>query len=317
MNAQLIAKGMERLVYVVEGTAPKPGHGPLISALNECLADLDLKLVFSRKGWHRPGGVIDGHGHRIAENIGDWLADATSGDLMDLFISYEDAGLLATRLCGVTHYLTARTGSGPWDFLQVEVNELREVTDRLIFSPGIPPDGPEDIVEPDSPVKVDPTPLGPSFYRLRKARDIGEAYRKLLANSSADTLLVLRFFDEWLASSAAQTTFCRRFVLRVIDYKDRFGDTRLQATPVSTHDTVLPPFPSAIERGLDLARFLAAFDRAAGYPMAWYFLMVAGAHPDLERIAHAVHEDVSGVYDYLPERDIKVLSAWIQNPYRF
>jgi hypothetical protein len=305
------------LQAAVARARPIPGHGPLIQTLNAASADFDLKLVYSRTGWHRPGGVVDSHGNRVAENLSEWLKREIDGDAMDLLVRYEDSGLLATKLCGITHYFTAKTGSEPCDFVQIEVDELREVTDRTLFDLSNPPDSIDELIDPVVPLKVDPTPLGPSSYHLRQAWDIAEAHQRMATSSYADSLLALRFVKDWQVSSASARAFCSAFVLRLLDYKDRFGEKRLQATPLSTHVRALPPFPGGTERGLDLARFLAAFDRAVGYPMAWYFHLASGAQPALEGVARAVHEDVSGVYDYLPERDIAVLKSWIDDPYMF
>lgn len=317
MNAVPPKDLLARLGDVVDGAHPKPGHGPLIQALGAALPELEIRLVYTRRGWHRPGGIIDGHGNRIADNLVQWVEAEAGDDALDLFVRFENAGLLATRLCGTTHYLTAKTGEGPWDFIQIEVEELREIADRQLFTPSHPPDAPEDLIDPVEPTQVDPTPLGPAFYTLRQALNIAEAHGRMTAGSYADNLLALRFVDDWQASSASRFDLSKFFVLRLEDYQDRFGDKRLQATPLPTYVRTLPPFPPGAARGLELARFLTAFDRAVGYPMAWFFHMVAGAEPQLQAIAHAVHEDVSGAYDYLPQRDVAVLQDWAETPYAF
>jgi len=317
MNVVPPADQFSHLVEAVAGAHPNPGHGSLIQALNLAMPELEPKLVYSRTGWHRPGGIVDAHGNRIATSLTGWLESENDDDVLGLSVRFEEAGLLATRLCGITHYFTAKTGAEPWDFVQVEVDELRELTDRALFDPDNPPDALEDLIDPGTPLKVDPTPLGHAFYRLRQAQNISEAHERMTAGSYADSLLALRFLAEWQASSAAKRDFCASFVLRLTNYQDRFGDMRLQATPLTTHVRALPPFPQGTERGVDLARFLTAFDRAVGYPMAWYFHLVSGAEPALEGVARAVFEDISGAYDYLPERDITVLTAWIQDPYTF
>lgn len=308
---------LARLVDVVRMASPKPGHGPLIQALDAALPDQDVKLACTRTGWHRPGGLIDGDGNRIAESLARWIEDRAGEDPLDLYMQYEGSTLLATRLCGATHYITAQTGAGPWDFIQIEVDELREIADRALFDADGPPDAIEDLLDPDVVVHVDPTPLGPAFYQLRQAIDVTEAHARMEEASYAESLLALRFVNDWTASSAGERTLSRFFVFKFSDYKDRFGDRRLQATPLSNHARALPPLPSGAERGVELSRFLVAFDRAVGCPMAWFFHMVSGAVPDLQAIAHAVHEDVSGAYDYLPERDVEILAEWIAEPYTF
>ena len=317
MNAALPPEPLEKLEREISNTRPQPGHGELVQVLSTVFPDRDWELVSSRKGWHRVGGIVDAQGNRISDNLLAWIEQEGADDLMDLFIRYEDDGLLATKMCGTTHYLTAKTGDDPWDFIQVEVNELREITDRELFDPENPPDAVEDLLSPDEPVKVDPTSLGAAIYELRQTWDIADAYKNMSEGSYGGSLFTLRFFDDWLASSAATRKFHRRFVLKMSIFKDRFGERRLQATPVSTAKQGLPPLPSATERGVDLHNFLQAFDRAVGYPMAWYFCMITGVDKGLEAIAHAVYEDVTGPYDYLPERDVNVLKGWIEDNYAF
>lgn len=317
MNALQIQDRLAQLAAIVAKTLPRPGHGRLITALGEAFSELEMKLVYTRTGWHRPGGVVDAQGNRVADSLSTWLSGEDGEDVLDLFVRYENSGLLATRLCGATHYFTAKTGDAPWDFLQIEVDELREVTDRELFDPQNPPDAVADVLDPLAPLKVEPTFLGPAFYELRGAQDIALVHQGMAAGSYAGSLLALRFVAEWQASSACVHDFCKYFVLRLEYYRDRFGDKRLQATPLPTHVRTLPPLPNSAERGMALAHFLAAFDRAVGYPMAWYFHSTSGAQPALENIARAVFEDVSGAFDYLPERDVAVLNAWIQDPYMF
>jgi len=317
MNAVLPPDRLSKLDGAVANAAPKPGHGVLVQALGGVFPDLEWRLVLSRKGWHRIGGIIDAHGNRVSDNLVLWIEEQGGDDLLGVFVRHEGDGLLATKLCGTTHYLTAKTGDKPWDYVQVEIDELREVTDRFLFDPDNAPDAAEDLLSPENPLRVDPTPLGPGYYALRKAWDISDAHGRMASGSYADSLFALRFFDDWSSSSAAGQEFHRHFVLRMSNYKDRFGEMRLQATPLSTYVETMPPLPSPGERGIDLSRFLNAFDRAAGYPMAWYFCAVCGLDEGLQGVVHAVFEDVSGTYDYLPQCDVDVLQRWMADRYNF
>jgi hypothetical protein len=317
MNVELPSDRLSLLDGAVASARPKPGHGMLVKALENVFPDLEWRLVLSRKGWHRVGGVVDSNGNRIAEHLQKWIEDESNGDLLDLFVRYESAGLLATRMCGTTHYLTAKSGPHPWDFVQVEVDELREVTDRELFDPEEAPDTIEDLLDPENPVRVDPTQLNAAFYTLRKAWDMSDVHARMTSGSYGDSLFTLRFFDNWTACSTEDKDFCRHFVLHMTDYKDRFGETRLQATPLSTFGSGMPPLPNFADRGVELSRFLSQFDRTAGYPMAWYFCMISGVEKALKGVAHAVFEDVTGPYDYLPERDIAVLKEWMADSYIF
>ncbi len=317
MNEVEPAQRLAALTDVVAAVHPRSDHTALVTALNDALCDLNVKLVYTRKGWHRPGGVINAKGETIAKNLGQWLYDDEEDNLADLFRRYENDGLIATRLCGVTHYLSAKTGDGPWDFLQIEVDELQEFTEREVFDPSNPPDMVEDILEPVDPLMVASTPVGSPFYQIRHVWDIAEAHTRMASGGYADSLLVLRFVDDWCASGARESVFCENFVLRLSEYRDRFGEKRLQATPLATRAHNVPALPDTPPRGVALFHFLSAFDRAVGYPMAWYFHLVSGALPQMESMAHAVHKDLSNDYDYLPQHDKAVLQAWIADPYRF
>ena len=64
----------------------------------------------------------------------------------------------------------------------------------------------------------------------------------------------------------------------------------------------------------NLANRLHGFDRDAGYPMAWYFHLLAAPGEALQ-IIPAVLEDHAAGYDYLPPADLDVLRRWRDDPY--
>jgi hypothetical protein len=56
------------------------------------------------------------------------------------------------------------------------------------------------------------------------------------------------------------------------------------------------------------------FDRAAGYPGAWYFHIVASKLvPDT--IAQSLKRDLDNGYHYLADKDLNLLSKLVANPY--
>lgn len=63
-----------------------------------------------------------------------------------------------------------------------------------------------------------------------------------------------------------------------------------------------------------MSRQLQAFDRAAGYPAAWYFHLVAGTITP-PKIAYAVARDLDNKFNYLPDSEAALLQSWLNNPY--
>jgi hypothetical protein len=123
-----------------------------LPAFVETLNTLSPGPVFhhalTRGGWYRPGGVVSADGERVADSIGEWAEREAEGDVLRLLARYADDGLLATRLDGQTHYFVARLGEGPAEFLQLEVEELREMVDRPLVNPGWIPDNLGEFLNP-------------------------------------------------------------------------------------------------------------------------------------------------------------------------
>jgi hypothetical protein len=89
----------------------------------------------------------------------------------------------------------------------------------------------------------------------------------------------------------------------------------LTARPVRTFAGEIPALPEDQHlRGASLANALHAFDRALGYPFAWYFSMLS-ERADHHQLAESVLGDLMGAYDYLPKRDLQLLRRWEEQPY--
>ncbi|TCS61748.1 hypothetical protein [Varunaivibrio sulfuroxidans] len=287
----------------------------LANKVRSVLAVAELNWTVTRRGWHRAGGIVAADGARIAESLPEWIASKAGEDVLDLY-----EGLLAraprvTRLDGATHYFAAPTGSQPWDFIQIEIEELTEVADRLLFDPDLPPDDIQDIGDPLDPLKVAGEGIAPPFYRFHRYLDVARELDHFSRAPGAPEPLK-RLMGEWAASSAGrQERFCDHWALRTLNYTDRFGAQRIEAFPISTFQGAPAAYRAdAPLRGADLARFIHDFDREVGYPMAWYFFMLT-SNKKLHTVAQAVHDDLMGAYDYLPAQDVKILNGWAHDPY--
>ena len=283
----------------------------LAAAVQDLLPGLEVRHVLSRGGWHRLGGVVDIEGRRVAHNIREWAQTESGGDVDRLMEKLAGQHLFATRSNGRTHYLVAPTGTGPEDFIQIEVEEIQEVLDRCITDPDWFPDGIAEFVDPLDFPRLEPEPVGEPHLVFRRLVRVPA----LMASGDGGPKL-RRFLADWGRSSAGDSDrFCDHWVLSIREYQDRDGEGRLSAKPVPAVQEAVPGLPSAeVARGIGLANQIHGFDRALGYPFAWYFHMLTNPKVS-HRLAEAVHADLMGAYAYLPAKDLKVLRDWYAEPY--
>lgn len=297
------------------------GVAGLAKELARIAPQLGFREVLARGGWYRLGGVVDGAGTRVADDLAQWAEAelaAHGDDIHALADAHADQGFRATRLNGKTHYLVANTGPLAADFLQIEIEELQEVVSHALFA-GETPGSLEELVDPPrvENAKAPALPLDVPFYALRRITDVAEFLQRM-GLQKPEPQTVHRFFDAWQASSAGHATqFSNHWVVAVREHRDRFQQPILQATPVAAVNGLPPKFESAFgAQGLALNTALQRFDRQAGYPMAWFFhMLTTKAVP--HAVANAVIDDVQAGFSYLPERDVKVVKDWLHRPYGF
>jgi hypothetical protein len=313
MNAP--ALDLSRIADACAASDPAGGEHELVAKLRILCPELEFRRVLVRGGWHRPGGVVDLDMRRVAEHLREWAERESDGEVATLMDRYRGRQLFATSLAGKTHYLVASTGERAADFVQLEVEELQEVLDHYLNDPDWLPDSLEEFIDPLDYPRLEPEPVAAPrfvFRRLLPVADLIEALQD--GNSVQDRLL--RFTRDWDQSSAAgKTRFCEHWVLAVREYFDQYGIPHTSARPVATDTLTLPkPDAGGVDRGAALANQLHTFDRETGYPMAWYFHLLAspGAAP---QIIPAVLEDHAATYDYLPPTDLAVLRRWLDSPY--
>ena len=297
------------------------GTSGLCMELSLVAPQLIFRDILTRGGWYRLGGVIDDLGTSLSEDLAQWMENelAVHGDdLHALVEAYSGSGIKATRIIGRTHYLVASTGKTAADFLQLEIEELQEVVGHELFASDVP-GSLEELIDPPraKTEKQSVFPLGAPFFALRRITDIAE-FLKRMAAQRPEPQTVNRFFEAWQSSSAGYATlFSNHWVVAVREYLDRYRQSILQATPVAAINGLPPKFESAYgARGLALHEALQRFDRQAGYPMAWFFHMLTTKTVP-HAVAAAVVEDIQAGFNYLPERDVKVVRDWLHRPYGF
>lgn len=318
---------------VIEACTVSPvaaGPAALAREIAKHLPDWSFREILCRGGWYRLGGVVGESGSRIADNLEQWAADALderNGDLAMLLEDYADSALRATHLSGRTHYFVAPSQhGGSTDFLQLEVEDLQETYASPLFKREPAPSTLDELVDARCSPCQDCSdtrcgmPLGTAHYQFRRLVHIGDVLARM-RTQSLEAQPIHRFVADWDASSAGPASaFCNHWAIGLREHLDRYQQTITRATPIATYEGALPRFGAREgTSGLSLHSALSAFDRALGYPMAWYFSLLTGkAHKAIPHwVPSAVASDAAAGFCYLPERDLAVVKQWLHKPYTF
>jgi hypothetical protein len=293
-------------------------HEELLNNINTLFTPLKLSFdkVLERSGWHHLGGVVNIDMQPVAGNLRLWAETESGGEINTLLDKCTEQVLFATKISGTTLYFTAQTGDKPQDFIQLEVEVLQEVLDRPLSDPDFLPDSVEEFLDPMDYPRLEPEPVGKPYYRFRRLQAMAEIFADQNFHSRHVQNL-LRFMQDWQASSAGQTdaTFCQHWVMVLQGYQGSDKAEHYNIKPTSTFTDKINDFPA--DQGLhgaELAKAIHAFDRKVGYPFAWYFLMLKRKGVPTE-VAEAVLRDQMEAYAYLPARDLKILREWEKRPY--
>ena len=318
---------------VIEACKVSPvaaGPAALAREIAKHLPDWSFREILCRGGWYRLGGVVGESGSRIADNLEQWAADALDergGDLTVLLEDYAGSALRATHITGRTHYLVAASrNGGSTDYLQLEVEDLQETYAQTLFSRDPAPGTLDELVDARCSPCEDcadhrcGTPIGTATYQFRRLVHIGDLLARM-RTQSLEAQPIHRFVADWEASSAGPASaFCNHWAIALREHLDRYQQTITRATPVAAYDGALPRFAAREgTNGLSLHSALTTFDRALGFPMAWYFSLITGkgAKAIPHWVPSAVASDSAAGFSYLPERDLAVIKQWLHKPYTF
>jgi len=219
---ELLTQDTDAAARLCAETDPSTGIDKLLASLNGIWPMLTFAPVLTRGGWYRPGGVVDGDLTRVSDNLRLWVESrASDDDLLGLIETCQQERLLATRLVGRTHYLTAPTGDPARSFIQFEVEELQEVLDRDLGDPEWLPDTLEEVIDPIDAPRLEAKEVAAPYLMFRRAFSIPSLFAAQSTRAVAD---VSRFLADWDRSSAATSgPFCTRWMLAVRQYTDSDG----------------------------------------------------------------------------------------------
>lgn len=310
---------LHRLIDAIESAPARPHHHALLSEIGQVLPDFSFNNVLSLGGWYRAGGVLAADGSHLSKNLEFWV----NAELMKcdndfgLFLEhYAAAGLRVTRYTGNTHYFVAPYGPAPEDFLQLEVEELQETLDRELIDPEHPPQDRTELVEPVASIKLEAQAVASPRYHFARLVDIRQVLVCQNALQGGYSALA-RLLSEWSQSRAAERgKFCEHWLITGLERYDPIAKTPFHATALSVHARALKPFPWDVTKtGIELSMQIRDFDRAAGYPAAWYFHLVASKLvPDT--LALDIKRDLDNGFQYLADKDLGLLENQLTDHYR-
>lgn len=305
------------IVETCTHTAVNTGPAGLVAALGSVVPEWKFRHAFSRGGWYRLGGVYDGAGERVSDSLEAWVdaeLDARGGELEALLDDYAGQAHYASRLVGQTHYLVAPSGEGAGDFIQLEIECLQEVRAHALFA--TTPDSVEDLVDPPRAAgSAALPPIGLPTYTFRRLQHVGDFLRRMLVQKP-EPAPIHRLLTDWDRSSAGiASAFSNHWVILTQEHQDRYQQPVLHARPLATLAGHPPEFSAGEStRGVALGDALIRFNRAVGYPMAWYFhMLTTKAVPYW--VAQAVVEDALAGFAYVPEKDVAAVRDWLHRPY--
>jgi hypothetical protein len=309
---------LQALTREIEALPPRPHHAALLEIANRIRPGCTFSYALNRGGWYRPGGVIKADGKRFADSIEAWAKanlEACGGDMNELIERYAESELQVTRHSGCTHYFVAAYGPGAADFMQLEVEELQEVLDRKLFDDDKLPDDLQELVEPLEPLELEAQAVNAPRYQFRRMIDMRQTLAKVSLAAGRDAGLQ-RMLTEWSHSSAAaRGHFSDHWIVALREHQDRYRNPVVSASLVSRRARTLKPFQWNVElSGVEMLNQLQAFDRAAGYPSAWYFHLVAGTFTP-PKVAYAIARDLEGGFSYLPDTEAALVKNWVAAPY--
>jgi hypothetical protein len=308
----------QQLAKICRHTLPGQDDDALLSKLQELNPDYPIRLAKIGEEWYRLGGIVDMAGNRIANDLVEWTERTyieCGKNLQTLIDHAREQKLIATRQTGNTLHFVIQTGSKAEQFIQIDIDKIHEMSDRLLVGEDSPPEDLEEFIDPLEPECIETFYIGAARYSYRRKTDVA-IFMDEINKYHIEEHPVQRFMDDWNRSSALQkAVLSDDWIVRPFRHTGRFGEQIINIEIINTQKKNVPQLDNINgKKGVSLHNLLTRFDRQAGYPFAWFFYMVKGklvsTHSGI-----AAFKDVSGDFSYLPERDVAVLKDWINTPY--
>jgi hypothetical protein len=308
----------QQLAKLCKQTLPGQDDELLLSKLQALNPDYPIRLAKTGDEWYRLGGIVDMKGNRIANDLIEWTERTyieCGKNLQTLIDHAREQKLIATRQTGNTLHFVMQTGSKAEQFIQIDIDKIHEMSDRLLVDDHYPPEDLEEFIDPLNPDCLEAFSIGAARYSYRRKTDVA-IFMDEINKHHIEEHPVQRFMDDWNRSSALQkAALSDDWIVRPYRNTGRFGEQIINVEIVNTQQKNVPQLDDVNgKKGTSLHNLLTRFDRQAGYPFAWFFYMVKGRWVT-PNSGLAVFKDISGDFSYLPERDVAVLKDWVNTPY--
>ncbi len=318
MTKQTFQLDGQQLAKICKNILPGQDDELLLSTLQALNPGYPIRLARVGEEWYRLGGIVDMDGNRIANNMIEWTERTyieCGRNLQTLIEHARGKRLIATRQTGNTLHFVVQTGSKAEQFIQIDIDKTHEISDRLLVSDHNPPEDLEEFIDPLEPEWLETFYIGTSRYSYRRKTDVA-IFMDEINKYHIEEHPVQRFMDDWNRSSALQkAVLSDDWIIRPYRNTGRFGEQIINVEVVNAQQKNVPQLEDTSgKKGTTLYNLLTRFDRQVGYPFAWFFYMVKGKLVS-PHTGIAVFKDISGDFSYLPERDIAILTDWVNTPY--
>ena len=318
MNDQIFQLSGQQLAKICKQTMPSQDDELLLNQLQTLNPEYSIRLAKISEEWYRLGGIVDIDGNRIANDLIEWTERTyiECGKNMQILIDFaQEKKLIATRQTGNTLNIVVQTGSQAEQFIQLDIDKIYEIADRVLVNQYHPPEDLEEFIDPLEPDCLEAFCIGNSRYSYRRKTDVA-IFMDELNKYYIEEHPVQRFMNDWNRSSAQQkAVLSDDWIVRPYRHVGRFGEQHINIEIINAQQKQVPQLDDINgKKGVALHNLLTRFDRQAGYPFAWFFYMVNGKQVS-SHCGAAVYKDISGDYSYLPERDAAVLKDWVSSPY--
>lgn len=328
---------------------PTRTHRGVVAILDRAYDGLRFEFAstWPDPGW-RDGQIRGATGRIVTSTPREWILERMRGAGTQWRAEAERlraSKLRRTHFVSQPLFFTARYGPAAWDFVQVRVHLVHEAHAPLLLPEDWCCDKPEDVAGWVDFREHAPA-IGPQRYELSSAIDVAafveeraarwrDAFNRrlpIVAEKRITTIFVgenrrieerigdrpdfqrtpgrcslQRLFDDWTDSSAGRSgeRFERHWVIQENEIPRWVNDPRLPSIA-----------KARICDAGDFIKWLAAFDRRAGYPFAWYTYMLHGNKIHAGYGQRAWELVKSGAMP-LTERDVEVLRRWAERSYGF
>lgn len=165
------------LIRIAASQHHGPNHEGLLFALRDRYPHAEFNLIAIRGTWSSVHhGLVDAGGNQVSDDFAKWVTaeyNAMGQDARAVWEKHKDSGLMLTEEQGTTLYIASPFASSPEAFIQIEIDLVHEVANRLAFDAGAwtAPEDLDDLLNPFTGIS-DPEEISPYRYQFSRLTNI-------------------------------------------------------------------------------------------------------------------------------------------------